>query len=41
MEILIIAVAYVLGVWTEAAFDLSGRAIYAWRRFREWTKFRA
>ncbi len=40
MEILILAVAFVLGAWTESAFDLSGRADYAWRRFREWSKFR-
>ncbi len=40
MEILILAVAFVLGAWTETELDLSGRAIYAWKWFREWSKFR-
>ncbi len=41
MEILIAAIAFVLGAWSESAFDLSGRVGYAWRWFREWSKFRS
>ncbi len=43
MGILIAAIAFAfgLGAWAEYAFDLSGRAGYAWRWFREWSKFRS
>lgn len=32
--ILLIAVAYVLGVWSEYAFDVSGRVVAAYRKWQ-------